>query len=63
MSGVYRRVADLNPISYMVEGQRALAIDGVSASALLQTLAIPTGLAILTTLLALRQLNSRLAAR
>ena len=63
MSGVYRRIADANPISYMVEGQRSLSIDGVSLVALLQTLAIPTGIAILTTLLALRQLAARLADR
>jgi ABC-2 type transport system permease protein len=63
MSGVYRRVADLNPISYMVEGQRWLTIDGLSLTAMLQTLAIPTGVAILTTALALRQLSARLAAR
>ena len=63
MSGVYRRVADFNPISYMVEGQRWLTIDGLSLTAMLQTLAIPTGIAILTTALALRQLSARLAAR
>jgi ABC-type polysaccharide/polyol phosphate export permease len=63
MSGVYRRIADLNPISYMVEGQRSLAIDGISVTALSQTLAIPVGIAILTTLLALRQLSARLAQR
>lgn len=63
MSGVYRRVADFNPISYMVEGQRSLAIDGLSWSAMAQTLVIPTGVALLTTALALRQLSARLAAR
>ncbi|MFM8994434.1 MAG: ABC transporter permease [Actinomycetota bacterium] len=63
MSGAYRRIADLNPISYMVEGQRSLSIDGLSLTALAQTLAIPTGIAILTTMLALRQLQSRLASR
>jgi ABC-type polysaccharide/polyol phosphate export permease len=63
MSGVYRRIADLNPISYMVEGQRSLAIDGLSAGAMAQTLAIPVGIAILTTMLALRQLQARLAKR
>ena len=63
MSGIYRRIADFNPISYMVEGQRWLTIDGISLTAMLQTLAIPTGIAILTTALALRQLSARLAAR
>jgi hypothetical protein len=47
----------------MVEGQRSLSIDGVSLVAMLQTLAIPIGIAILTTLLALRQLTARLANR
>lgn len=47
----------------MVEGQRSLSIDGVSLVAMMQTLAIPTGIAILTTMLALRQLSARLANR
>jgi hypothetical protein len=47
----------------MVEGQRWLTIDGVSLTAMLQTLAIPTGIAVLTTALALRQLSARLQAR
>jgi ABC-type polysaccharide/polyol phosphate export permease len=63
MSGAYRRIADFNPISYMVEGQRSLSIDGISLTAMTQTLVIPTGIAVLTTLLALRQLSVRLAAR
>lgn len=63
MSGAYRRIADFNPISYMVEGQRSLSIDGVSLTAMTQTLLIPSGIAVLTTLLALRQLSVRLAAR
>ena len=63
MSGAYRRIADFNPISYMVEGQRSLSIDGVSLTAITQTLLIPSGIAVLTTLLALRQLSVRLAAR
>jgi ABC-2 type transport system permease protein len=63
MSGAYRRIADFNPISYMVEGQRSLSIDGVSLVAMTQTLVIPAGIAVLTTMLALRQLSVRLAAR
>jgi ABC-type polysaccharide/polyol phosphate export permease len=63
MSGAYRRVADFNPISYMVEGQRSLSIDGISLVAMSQTLVIPTAIAVLTTVLALRQLSVRLAAR
>jgi hypothetical protein len=47
----------------MVEGQRSLSIDGVSLTAMTQTLLIPIGIAVLTTLLALRQLSVRLAAR
>ena len=63
MSGAYRRVADFNPISYMVEGQRSLSLDGISLVAMSQTLVIPLTLAVLTTMLALRQLSVRLAAR
>jgi ABC-2 type transport system permease protein len=63
MSGVYQQIANFNPISYIVEGQRSLSLDGLSLSAMTRTLAIPVAIAVLTTMLALRQLSVRLAAR
>jgi ABC-2 type transport system permease protein len=63
MSGVYARLADINPISHLVEGMRDLTIDGFSASAAIRAVAIPAGLAVVSVTLALRALNARLGAR
>ena len=62
MSGVYRTIADWNPISHMVEGQRALTVTGWSASAAARALLVPAGLGVLGTALALATLRRRLAA-
>ena len=35
MSGAYRTIADVNPVSHMVEGQRALAVSGAKRAAAL----------------------------
>ncbi len=53
MSGVYKALADLNPISYLVEGFRDLTIDGFSASAVVRAVVIPAILAVLAVGLAL----------
>lgn len=63
MSGVYGRLADINPISHLVEGFRDLTIEGFSLSAALRSLVIPAILAVLAVTLALRTLKRRLAAR
>jgi ABC-2 type transport system permease protein len=63
MSGVYARLADLNPVSHLIEGFRDLTIDGFTASAVARTLLISGGLAVLTMILALRSLRKRVAAR
>ncbi len=63
MSGVYGNLADVNPISHLVEGFRDLTIDGLTASAVVRAILIPAGLAVLTVSLALRTLRSRLGAR
>jgi ABC-2 type transport system permease protein len=63
MNGFYRTMADLNPISHLVEGMRDLTIEGFSASAALRAVLIPAAMAVLTVMLALRTLNSRLGAR
>lgn len=62
MSGVYGNLADINPISHLVEGFRDLTIEGASVSALSRAL-IPVGLAVLTVALSLRTLRARLGAR
>jgi len=61
MSGVYRRIADVNPVSHMVEGLRALIIDGMSAGALVRSLVIPALIGVGATLVSLDQLRRRIA--
>lgn len=63
MSGIYGSLADINPISHLVEGFRDLTIEGLSASAVIRAILIPAGLSVLTVALALRTLRSRLGAR
>jgi ABC-2 type transport system permease protein len=62
MSGVYGRMADFNPVSYLVEGMRDLVIEGVSASALARAILVPAVMAVFTILLSLRALRRRLGA-
>lgn len=61
MTGVYRRIADVNPVSHMVEGLRALIIDGMSAAALVRALLIPVLIGIGATIMSLDQLRRRIA--
>ncbi len=63
MSGAYKRVADLNPISYLVEGLRALVLEGFSFSAVARSLLVPTAICVVAILFALTELRRRLAAR
>ena len=63
MSGLYKALANVNPISYLVEGFRDLTINGFTASAVVQAVVIPAILAVLTVGLALWALKRRLAAR
>lgn len=63
MSGLYRRIADVNPISYLVEGMRELVLVGFNATAMAQAIVIPAVICVFSTMLALRQLRVRLAAR
>lgn len=62
MNGVYQRLADLNPISYLIEGARDLTIDGFTASAVARAVLIPAAISIVTITLALRTLERRLRA-
>lgn len=63
MDGAYRTIADLNPISYLVEGFRALTIGELDATAVAQTIAVPAGIAVAGLALALRALTARVADR
>jgi ABC-2 type transport system permease protein len=63
MSGVYGRMADLNPVSYLIEGFRDLTIDALTLSAVVRTVGISGALAVITVALALRSLDKRVAAR
>jgi ABC-2 type transport system permease protein len=63
MDGIYAVIADLNPVSYLIEGFRDLVIDGLTWSAVARTVLIPAAFTVLTMMLALRSLSKRLAAR
>jgi len=63
MSGVYRRIADINPVSYLVEGLRELVVVGFSASAIARAILIPALICVFAILVAHGQLRRRLAAR
>ena len=63
MRGVYGRLADINPISHLVEGFRDLTIQGFSASAAFRAIVIPAAMAVVTVTLSLRTLEKRLGAR
>jgi ABC-2 type transport system permease protein len=63
MSGLYGAIANLNPVSYIVEGIRALVIDELSVRAVAQAVVLPAVLALLTLQLSLRTLRRRIAAR
>ena len=62
MSGVYKTVAGLNPISHLVEGLRALSLEGFSVSATARAILVPMAIAIVALYVASRQLNARLRA-
>jgi len=63
MSGWYRTVADLNPVSHIVEGMRALVIEDLSASAVLRAVGIPIVIAVVGIALAVLELKRRIARR
>lgn len=62
MSGIYATLADVNPVSYLVEGIRALIIDGFSVTAVLEAIAVPGALAAATLGLSIAALNARVRA-
>ena len=62
MSGTYKTIAGLNPISHLVEGLRALSLEGFSVSATARAILVPLAIAIVALYIASRQLNARLRA-
>jgi ABC-2 type transport system permease protein len=63
MRGIYRSIANVNPMSYLYEGMRDLVIAGLRPSAAAQALLIPAALSCVSIPLALSQLRRRLKAR
>ncbi len=63
MRGAYAAIADVNPVSYLAEGFRALTIEPLDATAVAQTVLIPAAMAVGTLAIALRTLRRRVASR
>jgi len=63
MQGTYKRIADINPISHLVEGIRGLVVDGFTAGHVIDAVIVPAVIAVFSIALAMRALYSRLAAR
>ena len=62
MRGVYRTIANVNPVSYLYEGMRDLVISGFTASAVGRALLVPVAAGCVSIPLALGQLRRRLKA-
>ena len=62
MSGTYRKIADVNPISHLVEGLRDMVLHHVTMGSIAKAILIPIAVCIGATLLALGALRARLAA-
>lgn len=62
MSGVYKTIAGLNPISHLVEGLRALSLDGFSISATARAILVPLAIVVVALFVAGTQLRARLRA-
>ena len=63
MQGVYKTIADLNPVSHLVEGIRGLVIDGFTAGHAASALLVPAAIGVFSIALAMHTLYSRLGAR
>ena len=62
MTGWYRKVADWNPMSHIVEGMQGFMNHPLAASQFVRAWLIPLGVAIIGVAFALRSLSKRLAA-
>ena len=62
MTCAYRHIANLNPISYLIEGLRELCINGFSAAACAKSLLVPIAIMVVSFTIALRALSRRVVA-
>ena len=53
MSGTYRKIADINPISHLVEGLRDMVLHQVTMGSIAKAILIPIAVCIAATMLAL----------
>jgi ABC-2 type transport system permease protein len=60
MTGWYQTVAELNPLTWMINAARSLVIESFTWSAALEAIALASAFAVLTVTFALRQLRRRL---
>ncbi len=63
MTGVYGAIADVNPLSYLVEGMRGLVISDLTARRVAEALLIPIAIGVVSIALSMRTLSRRLRAR
>ena len=63
MQGVYQTIANVNPVSHLVEGLRGLVIDGLTWGNVAKAVLVPVGIGVFSIALAMRTLAGRLAAR
>jgi ABC-2 type transport system permease protein len=63
MQGAYKVIANINPISHLVEGLRGLVTDGLTVRHVAAALLIPLAIGAFSIALAMRTLYSRLASR
>jgi ABC-2 type transport system permease protein len=63
MQGAYKVIANINPVSHLVEGIRGLVIDGFTARYVAAALLVPVAIGVFSIALAMRTLYSRLASR
>ena len=63
MQGLYQTMANLNPVSYLVEGMRSLVLDGFSISAITRSIVVPVGICFLGMAVALSELRRRIRSR
>ena len=62
MSGTYRKIADINPISHLVEGLRDMVLHQVTMGSIAKAILIPIAVCVAATMVALGALRARLAA-
>ena len=62
MSGWFREVAEINPITWIVDPLRRLVLEGWSTTDVLQALVVPASISVVTMLIAVSTLRSKLGS-